>query len=57
MQRMIQVRVIPVTGSRSCWNGSAIGPGISGAYGTGVDHAYTMVHNSPQRTQQRCTRR
>jgi nicotinamidase-related amidase len=63
MQRMIQVGVVPVTGQQVLleWQRDwarketydavmAIVREHSGAYGMGVDYAYTMVHKAPQRT-------
>src|SRR5579864_3106818 len=63
MQRMIQVGVVPVTWQQVLleWQRDwartetydavmAIVREHSGAYGMGVDYAYTMVHKSPQRT-------
>ncbi|GGC85910.1 hydrolase [Undibacterium terreum] len=62
MQRMIQVGVIPVTWQQVMleWQRDwarketydavmAIVREHSGAYGMGVDYAYTMVHQAPQR--------
>src|SRR6201981_563451 len=62
MQRMIQVGVVPVTWQQVMleWQrdwarkdtydaGIAIVREHSGAYGMGVDYAYTMVHKAPQR--------
>src|ERR1700730_10689887 len=62
MQRMIQVGVVPVTWQQVLleWQRDwarketydavmAIVREHSGAYGMGVDYAYTMVHKSPQR--------
>ncbi|TKI07831.1 hydrolase [Martelella alba] len=62
MQRMIQAGVIPVTwqqvmlewqrdwARRSTYDAvMAIVREHSGAYGMGVDYAYTMVHKAPQR--------
>ena len=62
MQRMIQVGVVPVTwqqvmlewqrdwARRETYDGvMAIVREHSGAYGMGVDYAYTMVHGSPER--------
>jgi nicotinamidase-related amidase len=62
MQRMIQAGVIPVTwqqvllewqrdwANRATYNDvMAIVREHSGAYGMGVDYAYTMVHKAPQR--------
>lgn len=64
MQRMIQVGVIPVTwqqvllewqrdwAKRDSYDAVMnIVREHSGAYGMGVDYAYTMVHKAPQRTQ------
>ena len=63
MQRMIQAGVVPVTWQQVMleWQRDwarrdtydavmAIVREHSGAYGMGVDYAYTMVHKSPQRT-------
>jgi nicotinamidase-related amidase len=63
MQRMIQVGVVPVTWQQVLleWQRDwarketydavmAIVREHSGAYGMGVDYAYTMVHKAPQRT-------
>ena len=63
MQRMIQAGVIPVTwqpvmlewqrdwARRDTYDAvMAIVREHSGAYGMGVDYAYTMVHKAPQRT-------
>jgi nicotinamidase-related amidase len=63
MQRMIQAGVIPVTwqpvmlewqrdwARRDTYDAvMAIVKEHSGAYGMGVDYAYTMVHKAPQRT-------
>ena len=63
MQRMIQAGVIPVTwqqvllewqrdwAHRDTYNAVMdIVREHSGAYGMGVDYAYTMVHKAPQRT-------
>jgi nicotinamidase-related amidase len=63
MQRMIQVGVVPVAWQQVMleWQRDwarkdtydavmAIVREHSGAYGMGVDYAYTMVHKSPQRT-------
>jgi len=62
MQRMIQAGVIPVTwqqvllewqrdwANRATYDDvMAIVRAHSGAYGMGVDYAYTMVHKAPQR--------
>ncbi|MEM6461457.1 MAG: hydrolase [Pseudomonadota bacterium] len=62
MQRMIQAGVVPVTwqqvllewqrdwARRDTYDGTiAIVQEHSGAYGMGVDYAYTMVHNAPER--------
>ena len=62
MQRMIQAGVIPVTwqqvllewqrdwANRATYNDvMAIVREHAGAYGMGVDYAYTMVHKAPQR--------
>ncbi|KVW15861.1 Isochorismatase family protein [Burkholderia cepacia] len=63
MQRMIQAGVVPVTWQQVAleWQRDwarrdtydavmAIAKEHSGAYGMGVDYAYTMVHNAAQRT-------
>jgi nicotinamidase-related amidase len=63
MQRMIQVGVVPVTWQQVLleWQRDWARKGTydavmavvrehSGAYGMGVDYAYTMVHKAPQRT-------
>jgi len=63
MQRMIQAGVVPVTWQQVLleWQRDwarretydaviAIVREHSGGYGMGVDYAYTMVHNAPQRT-------
>ncbi|UXU89165.1 hydrolase [Burkholderia sp. S-53] len=63
MQRMIQAGVVPVTwqqvalewqrdwARRDTYNAvMAIAKEHSGAYGMGVDYAYTMVHKAAQRT-------
>jgi nicotinamidase-related amidase len=63
MQRMIQAGVVPVTWQQVMleWQRDwarrdtydavmAIVKEHSGAYGMGVDYAYTMVHKAPQRT-------
>jgi nicotinamidase-related amidase len=63
MQRMIQVGVVPVTWQQVLleWQRDwahkdtydavmAVVREHSGAYGMGVDYAYTMVHKAPQRT-------
>lgn len=63
MQRMIQAGAVPVTwqqvllewqrdwAHRDTYNDvMAIVREHSGAYGMGVDYAYTMVHKAPQRT-------
>lgn len=63
MQRMIQVGVVPVTWQQVLleWQRDwarketydavmALVREHSGAYGMGVDYAYTMVHKAPQRT-------
>ncbi|MFA9217855.1 MAG: hydrolase [Sphingomonadaceae bacterium] len=63
MQRMIQAGVIPVTWQQVMlewqrdWARKETYDGViavvrehSGAYGMGVDYAYTMVHKAPQRT-------
>ncbi len=65
MQRMVQAGVIPVTWQQVLleWQRDwahrdtydavmAIVKEHSGAYGMGVDYAYTMVHKAAQRTQQ-----
>src|SRR6201985_990688 len=65
MQRMIQAGVVPVTWQQVLleWQRDwarkdsydavmAIVREHSGAYGMGVDYAYTMVHKAPQRTGQ-----
>ena len=65
MQRMIQAGVVPVTwqpvmlewqrdwARRDTYDAvMAIVREHSGAYGMGVDYAYTMVHKAPQRTGQ-----
>jgi hypothetical protein len=62
MQRMIQAGVVPVTWQQVLleWQRDwahkdsydavmAIVREHSGAYGMGVDYAYTMVHKAPQR--------
>ncbi len=62
MQRMVQAGVVPVTwqqvmlewqrdwAHRDSYDGvMAIVKEHSGAYGMGVDYAYTMVHKAPQR--------
>jgi nicotinamidase-related amidase len=62
MQRMVQAGVVPVTwqqvmlewqrdwAHRDTYDGvMAIVKEHSGAYGMGVDYAYTMVHKAPQR--------
>lgn len=64
MARMIQAGVVPVTwqqvmlewqrdwAHRDTYEGvMAIAKEHSGAYGMGVDYAYTMVHKAPERTQ------
>ncbi|MFO1074338.1 MAG: hydrolase [Geminicoccaceae bacterium] len=64
MQRMIQVGVVPVTWQQVMleWQRDwarkgtydavmAIVKEHSGAYGMGVDYAYTMVHKAPERVQ------
>ena len=64
MQRMIQAGVIPVTWQQVLlewqrdWAKRDTYDAVmdivrehSGAYGMGVDYAYTMVHKAPQRTQ------
>ncbi|PHV28218.1 hydrolase [Janthinobacterium sp. BJB426] len=63
MQRMIQAGVVPVTWQQVLlewqrdWAHKASYDAVmaivrehSGAYGMGVDYAYTMVHKAPQRT-------
>ncbi|HEX7910906.1 MAG TPA: hydrolase [Paraburkholderia sp.] len=63
MQRMVQAGVVPVTWTQVMleWQRDwarretydqvmAIVREHSGAYGMGVDYAYTMVHKAPQRT-------
>ncbi len=63
MQRMVQAGVVPVTWQQVMleWQRDwarretydavmAIAKEHSGAYGMGVDYAYTMVHKAPQRT-------
>lgn len=63
MQRMVQAGVVPVTWQQVMleWQRDwarretydavmAIAKEHSGAYGMGIDYAYTMVHKSPQRT-------
>jgi nicotinamidase-related amidase len=63
MARMIQAGVVPVTwqqvmlewqrdwARRETYDGvMAIAKEHSGAYGMGVDYAYTMVHKAPERT-------
>ncbi|UEM19751.1 hydrolase [Skermanella mucosa] len=65
MQRMIQVGVVPVTWQQVLleWQRDwarrdtydavmALVREHSGAYGMGVDYAYTMVHKAPQRTRE-----
>ena len=65
MQRMIQAGVVPVTWQQVLlewqrdWAHRATYDAVmtlvkehSGAYGMGVDYAYTMVHKAPQRTAQ-----
>jgi nicotinamidase-related amidase len=65
MQRMIQAGVVPVTWQQVLleWQRDwarretydavmAVVREHSGAYGMGVDYAYTMVHKAPQRTAQ-----
>ncbi|MBF6617881.1 MAG: hydrolase [Candidimonas sp.] len=62
MQRMIQAGVVPVTWQQVLlewqrdWKNKATYDAVmelvkehSGAYGMGVDYAYTMVHKAPQR--------
>jgi nicotinamidase-related amidase len=64
MQRMIQAGVVPVTWQQVLlewqrdWARKETYDAVttlvkehSGAYGMGVDYAYTMVHKAPQRTQ------
>jgi nicotinamidase-related amidase len=64
MQRMIQAGVVPMTwqqvllewqrdwAHKATYNEvMAIAKEHSGAYGMGVDYAYTMVHKAPQRTE------
>jgi nicotinamidase-related amidase len=64
MQRMIQAGVVPVTWQQVLlewqrdWARKDTYDAVtglvkehSGAYGMGVDYAYTMVHKAPQRTQ------
>ena len=64
MQRMIQAGVVPVTWQQVLlewqrdWKNRETYDAVmelvkehSGAYGMGVDYAYTMVHNAPQRTE------
>ena len=68
MQRMIQAGVVPVTWQQVLleWQRDwarkdtydavmAIVQEHSGAYGMGVDYAYTMVHKAPQRTRRPMT--
>ncbi|WOD13671.1 hydrolase [Paraburkholderia kirstenboschensis] len=63
MQRMVQAGVVPVTWQQVMleWQRDwarretydeimAIAREHSGAYGMGIDYAYTMVHKAPQRT-------
>jgi nicotinamidase-related amidase len=63
MQRMIQAGVVPVTWQQAMlewqrdWARKETYDAVmtivrehSGAYGMGVDYAYTMVHKTPQRT-------
>lgn len=63
MQRMVQAGAVPVTWQQVLleWQRDwarretydavmAIAKEHSGAYGMGVDYAYTMVHHAPQRT-------
>ncbi|KVV57112.1 hydrolase [Burkholderia territorii] len=63
MQRMIQAGVVPVTWQQVAleWQRDwarrdtydavmAVAKEHSGAYGMGIDYAYTMVHKAPQRT-------
>jgi nicotinamidase-related amidase len=63
MQRMIQAGVVPMTWQQVLleWQRDwahretydavmAIAREHSGAYGMGIDYAYTMVHKAPQRT-------
>src|SRR5690606_29138522 len=64
MQRMIQAGVVPVTWQQVLlewqrdWKNRdtyeavmALVTEHSGAYGMGVDYAYTMVHKAPERVQ------
>lgn len=64
MQRMIQAGVVPVTWQQVIlewqrdWKNKTTYDALmelvkehSGAYGIGVDYAYTMVHKAPQRTE------
>ena len=64
MQRLVQVGVVPMTwqqvllewqrdwARRDTYDGTIeIVQEHSGAYGMGVDYAYTMVHKSPERVQ------
>jgi nicotinamidase-related amidase len=64
MQRMVQAGVVPVTWQQVLlewqrdWARKETYDAVmeivkehSGAYGMGVDYAYTRVHNAPQRTQ------
>ena len=64
MQRMIQAGVVPVTWQQVMlewqrdWKNRDTYDAVmelvkehSGAYGMGVDYAYTMVHKAPQRTE------
>ena len=63
MQRMIQAGVVPVTWQQVLlewqrdWKNRetyddvmAVAKEHSGAYGMGIDYAYTMVHKAAQRT-------
>ncbi|RCJ04808.1 hydrolase, partial [Cupriavidus necator] len=63
MQRMVQAGVVPVTWQQVMlewqrdWKNRetydevmAVAKEHSGAYGMGVDYAYTMVHKAEQRT-------
>ena len=67
MQRMIQAGVVPVTWQQVMlewqrdWAHRDTYDAVmnivrehSGAYGMGVDYAYTMVHKAPERSQARC---
>jgi nicotinamidase-related amidase len=64
MQRMIQAGVVPVTWQQVLlewqrdWKNKETYDAVtglakqhSGAYGMGIDYAYTMVHKAAQRTQ------